>query len=250
MNGVGPRGGFAPWAVDRVACASSALDRAALPRAGTVAAASVGTGHEAAPITRYQRGSDAELVQPEGGARAAAGRLGEHAAQALGVQFARALDQRSGDEAPAPAVPPDAAAMPWCGLLPACLPPGLSAGAPLPPAPASAPADAAAAVHAAAAPGDAAPLLLAAAEPGAAWELSLNEPDGLQLALRAERQAGPAAGGLPAAWQLVVSASGADAAALQRHAPRLAERLFARGLAPAHLRIEPEHAAAQDTRRD
>jgi hypothetical protein len=69
--------------------------------------------------------------------------------------------------------------------------------------------------------------------------LSLAEPDGLVLSLRAERVMQPAcaSGGPPPGWTLSITALAAEAAALQRHAPRLAERLNARALAPAHLRI-------------
>jgi hypothetical protein len=77
---------------------------------------------------------------------------------------------------------------------------------------------------------------------GQVWELSLNEPDGLVLSLRAERVAQPACvtGSPPPGWTLAITAPAAEAAALQRHAPRLAERLAARALAPAHLRIATE----------
>jgi len=220
--------------------------------AGSATAAAAGPRLPAEAVaspTRDMRGQEAapDMAAAAGrGPQAAAGRLGDRAARALGEQFARALEQCAGTD-DASAVPPaEAAAVPWPGPP---LPP-----LPLPAQPSAAPAPAAAALrtapsvaNAAARPRDAAPLQLSLPEPGGVWELSLNEPDGLQLWLRAERVAAPAAaGGAPAAWSLAISALGADAAALQRHAPRLADRLAARALAPAHLRITAE----RDTRGD
>jgi hypothetical protein len=162
----------------------------------------------------------------------------------LGEQFARALEEQGGDD---DAAPPRETESP-AGLLPwPPAPPPPSIGMAPTPAPlagaAGASSDAVAAAAkshevAAAAP----PATVAQADAGQVWELSLNEPDGLVLSLRAERVAQPASisGNPPPGWTLAITAPAAEAAALQRHAPRLAERLAARALAPAHLRIAGE----------
>jgi hypothetical protein len=171
----------------------------------------------------------------------------------LGEQFARALNEQGGDDETAP--PPEAGApsglLPW-PPAPTLLAPGAAAAAPgAPPAavPARAAPDAVSAVASAAPIAAAAPLTLAPADIGQAWELSLHEPDGgLVLSLRAERVAASSlltASAQPA-WSLAISAPVAEAAALQRLAPRLAERLAARALAPAHLRIAAEHEPHPD----
>lgn len=165
-------------------------------------------------------------------ATAAAGRLGE--------QFARALDEQGGNED----MTPSCDAGPPAGLLPWPPAPATPSAAMAPPsAPTAGPHRATAdSVSAAAQSRDiaaAAPATVAQADAGQVWELSLNEPDGLVLSVRAERVAQPsyATGITPPAWALSITAPAAEAAALQRHAPRLAERLAARALAPAHLRI-------------
>lgn len=171
----------------------------------------------------------------------------------LGEQFARALNEQGGDEEtalPAEASPPSGL-LPW-PPAPTLLAPG---AAPSPPAaaPAAVPAraapDAVSAAASAAHVAAAAPLTLAPAEAGQAWELSLHEPDGgLVLSLRAERVAASTlttANAQPA-WSLAINAPAAEAAALQRHAPRLAERLAARALAPAHLRIAADQEPNPD----
>jgi hypothetical protein len=161
----------------------------------------------------------------------------------LGEQFARALEEQGGDD---DAAPPRETASP-AGLLPwPPAPPAPSIGmAPTPAPPAGAARATSDAVTAAAKSHDvaaAAPLTVVQADAGQVWELSLNEPDGLVLSLRAERVAQPAgiSGSPPPGWTLAITAPAAEAAALQRHAPRLAERLAARALAPAHLRIAGE----------
>jgi hypothetical protein len=165
---------------------------------------------------------------------ASAGRLGE--------QFARALNEQGGGDD----MPPLHEAEPPVGLLqwpPAPATPPVAMAPPSPPStgPHRATADP---VTAAAQSRDitaAAPATVAQADSGQVWELSLNEPDGVVLSVRAERVALPpsaAGSGTPTpAWTLSINAPAAEAAALQRHAPRLAERLAARALAPAHLRI-------------
>jgi hypothetical protein len=158
----------------------------------------------------------------------------------LGEQFARALEEQGADEeagAPHEAEPP-AGLLPW---PPA--PPTPSMGMAPPSAPPAGAARASSdAVTAAAKSRDisaAAPATVSQADAGQVWELSLNEPDGLVLSLRAERVAQSASitGNPPPGWTLAITAPAAEAAALQRHAPRLAERLAARALTPAHLRI-------------
>ena len=171
----------------------------------------------------------------------------------LGEQFARALNERGGDDETA--LPADAGAP--SGLLPWPPAPTLLApsAAPAPPAaaPAAVPAraapDAVSAAASAAHIAAAAPVTLAPADAGQAWELSLHEPDGgLVLSLRAERIAASTltTPGAQPAWSLAINAPAAEAAALQRHAPRLAERLAARALAPAHLRIAADHEPNPD----
>jgi hypothetical protein len=172
-------------------------------------------------------------------AAASAGRLGE--------QFARALDEQGGDED----MPLPCEAEPPSGLLPWPLAPATPSVAMAPPSAPSAPTAGthratADSVTAAAQSRDiaaAAPATVAQADAGQVWELSLNEPDGLVLSVRAERvaqrvaQPSSATGTTPPAWTLSINAPAAEAAAMQRHASRLAERLAARALAPVHLRI-------------
>jgi hypothetical protein len=158
----------------------------------------------------------------------------------LGEQFARALEEQGADEEAGAAreAEPPAGLLPWppappapsIGMAPPSAPPAGAAHA------SSDAVTAAAKSHEVAA---ATPANVAQADTGHVWELSLNEPDGLVLSLRAERvaQAACVTGHPPPGWTLAITAPAAEAAALQRHAPRLAERLAARALAPAHLRI-------------
>lgn len=74
------------------------------------------------------------------------------------------------------------------------------------------------------------------------WELSVREPLGVPLELRATRAESPA-GGAP--WTLTLSSSALDAGLLNRHAQRLDERLRKRLAEPAHLRIERDDEAAR-----
>lgn len=110
--------------------------------------------------------------------------------------------------------------------------------------------------------------------PAAAWEVMLNDSNSIPMTLRAQRSEGGALGVLGTApqpaWTLTIStpalstsapgtsadrpsalsapASGAaafgtpvvDAAMLQRHLPRLLERLKTHAMAPGHVRIEAE----------
>jgi hypothetical protein len=157
----------------------------------------------------------------------------------LGEQFARALEEQGADEEAGPPreTEPPAGLLPW----PPAPPPSIGMAPPSAP-PAGAACTPSDAVTAAAKSRDvtaAAPNTVAQTDTGQVWELSLNEPDGLVLSLRAERVVAPASptGSPPPAWTLAITAPAAEAAALQRHAPRLAGRLNARALAPAHLRI-------------
>jgi hypothetical protein len=167
----------------------------------------------------------------------------------LGEQFARALEEQGGDEEGALAreSEPPAGHLQW---PPA--PPTPSVGMAPPPAPpAGAARTSSEAVIAAAKSHDvacAASATMSPVDAGQVWELSLNEPDGLVMSLRAERVAQPACvtGSPPPGWTLAITAPAAEAAALQRHAPRLAERLAARALAPAHLRIATEREPHAD----
>ena len=163
----------------------------------------------------------------------------------LGQQFARALDEQEGAEDASALREADVpAGLPWPPAPPAASTAMAPAPAPAPPSAASrAPGDAVAAAAKAQDIASAAPTTVAQVEQGQVWELSLNEPDGVVLSLRAERVAAPASptGVAPAAWSLAINAPAAEAAALQRHAPRLAERLAARALAPAHVRIAARH---------
>jgi hypothetical protein len=71
-----------------------------------------------------------------------------------------------------------------------------------------------------------------------AWQVSIGEPMGVQVELRATRAAVPATTAAQMPWDLTIGSQNLGRAALARHASRLDERLRARGLAPAHLRIE------------
>lgn len=163
----------------------------------------------------------------------------------LGEQFARALEEQGADEDAAPLREAEAPAglLSWPPAPPTPTPtPNPSVGMAPPSAPPAAFHAACDAVTAVAKSHDvaaAATATVVQADTGQVWELSLAEPDGLVLSLRAERVMQPAcaSGGPPPGWTLAITAPAAEAAALQRHAPRLAERLNARALAPAHLRI-------------
>ena len=75
-----------------------------------------------------------------------------------------------------------------------------------------------------------------------AFEVTLNDPRGIGLELRALRAGGSQAGAAPAAWSLTVGSGLVDASVLARHAPRLNERLQARVVTHAHVRVEGRHA--------
>ena len=80
----------------------------------------------------------------------------------------------------------------------------------------------------------------AAGEAAGSWEVSVNQPLGVALELRATRAAGGTQG--PAGWALSIGSPMLDATLLARHAPRLNERLKARAVTLSHVRIEEENA--------
>lgn len=84
-------------------------------------------------------------------------------------------------------------------------------------------------------PGAAAPETLRQQVAGS-WQVSMNDPRGVPLELRAQRSDAP---GAPS-WALGIGSGVADAALLARHVPRLNERLLARGIGATHVRIEDE----------
>ena len=69
------------------------------------------------------------------------------------------------------------------------------------------------------------------------WEVSLREPQGVPIDLRAVRVPPPLPGAAAGAWSLTVSA-GRDAQLLARHASRLHERLRTRAVDATHVRVQ------------
>jgi hypothetical protein len=69
------------------------------------------------------------------------------------------------------------------------------------------------------------------------WDVSLREPQGVPVDLRAVRVPPPLPGAAAGAWSLTVSA-GRDTQLLARHASRLHERLRARALDATHVRVQ------------
>jgi len=88
-------------------------------------------------------------------------------------------------------------------------------------------------------PGLAQPLAPAANAAGA-WELTLRQPLGAAMDVRATRNAEAVNG-----WSLSIGSPTLDASVLARHAPRLNERLKARALSSSHVRIEESDAEEQ-----
>ena len=86
--------------------------------------------------------------------------------------------------------------------------------------------------------GEPLPPVLAAAGGEAVWEASLHEPGGVPIEMRATRET--SIGASQGAWTLNIAAPGVAAEWLARQAPRLAERLRARGVDQAHVRIESD----------
>ena len=77
------------------------------------------------------------------------------------------------------------------------------------------------------------PPLATATHAASAWELTLRQPLGAAVDVRATRNAEAVNG-----WSLSIGSPTLDASVLARHAPRLNERLKARGLSNSHARIE------------
>ena len=75
-----------------------------------------------------------------------------------------------------------------------------------------------------------------------AWAVTLNDPRGLALDLRATRPGDAQPAGAAAPWSLTIASGVHDAALLARHAPRLNERLQARAATPTHVRIASSDA--------
>ena len=73
-----------------------------------------------------------------------------------------------------------------------------------------------------------------------AWELTLRQPLGAAVDVRATRNAEAVNG-----WSLSIGSPTVDASVLAHHAPRLNERLKARGLSNSHVRIEESDAEEQ-----
>lgn len=222
------------------------------------------TGHPASAHTSRLADEFARVLQGQGAGKDAVLRQQADApGMAKAANAPNATSAANGDDAADAAdgaeatEPVDAAGVSAAGLLdwplafPVCNalvppPPSPSSSATAAPAAAAALAASAHAVTACAEAGPASaatPTTVAQPDSGLAWELSIAEPGGLVLSLRAERVAAPASATTtaPPAWSLAINAPAAEAAALQRHAPRLAERLAARALAPAHVRIAAQH---------
>jgi hypothetical protein len=70
------------------------------------------------------------------------------------------------------------------------------------------------------------------------WEVSLGEPLGVPMDLRATRSPQQVTGAAAAGWSLTLSSSARDAALLARHVPRLHERLRSRGLDHGPVALE------------
>jgi hypothetical protein len=88
---------------------------------------------------------------------------------------------------------------------------------------------------------DPGPLPAAALQTGTqegAWDVSLHEPMGVAIELRATRPATSILAGAAPGWTLTIASPALDAAVLAHHAPRLNERLRKRALTHTHVRIE------------
>jgi hypothetical protein len=80
------------------------------------------------------------------------------------------------------------------------------------------------------------PLAAGTLDAGATWNVSLHQPLGPALELRATRSVGSPES--QSTWMLTIGSSVRDAAMLAQHAPRLNERLRSRALDHSHVRIE------------
>ncbi|MEO7245468.1 MAG: hypothetical protein ABIX12_10025 [Rubrivivax sp.] len=75
------------------------------------------------------------------------------------------------------------------------------------------------------------------------FEVTLNDPRGIGLELRAQRAGGSQVGAAQAPWSLTIGSGVVDASVLARHAPRLNERLQARVVTHGHVRIEGQRGS-------
>jgi hypothetical protein len=75
--------------------------------------------------------------------------------------------------------------------------------------------------------------LAPAADAAGAWEVTLRQPLGAAVDVRATRTTDAVNG-----WSLAIGSPTLDASVLARHAPKLNERLKARALSNTHVRIE------------
>lgn len=185
------------------------------------------------------------------GARETAQRDAARPAPQSREAFTRALREKADDRDERDQPAADAAA---------CAPAGFAAVAPprcqaVASAPASAPAAVEppsgprAAIAAALNAGSAAPVLPAGGtDPAALWQVSVHDPRGVALDVRVEREQRASAHEASANWSLTITASGADAQVLVRHAPRLDERLRKRAVALSHVRIERNEEDGSESR--
>ena len=82
------------------------------------------------------------------------------------------------------------------------------------------------------------PAGIGANDTAGAWSVTLNQPLGAPLELRATRNAGAA--DVQPSWALTIASPAHDAAMLARQVPRLNERLRARDVHHSHVRIESD----------
>lgn len=77
-----------------------------------------------------------------------------------------------------------------------------------------------------------------------AWEVTIQTPGGVPLQLKVARAAEPLLPlqPVPGGWTLTLTAPARETAAMNRHAPRLNERLRERSLSSEPVRIEAEDA--------
>jgi len=76
---------------------------------------------------------------------------------------------------------------------------------------------------------------LTGTDPAAVWEVTLNEPHAVPLAVRAERTGTTEA---QRAWGLTLASSASNTDVLARHVPRLNERLRKQAIQLDHVRVE------------
>jgi hypothetical protein len=198
-------------------------------------------GRAPAPPSHEPRRSDDE-PRPQGGSEY---RQAEAAFERLmrAKTSARERDDDSeedtgGDGSPCAAPPQNAAAHPSAPSANAAGP------APLAATPEAAPVCLRASVEAAF--GAPIPPAMAAGENANAFQVSISEPLGVPVDLRATRMPNQVTGAAAAGWSLNFSASGRDASLLARLTPRLHERLRARGLDADHVHVERDRDLDDD----